>query len=828
MRDDFPINAVIPSVREALTSGNTVILQAPPGAGKSTVLPLALLDLPFLSGKKILMLEPRRLAARAVCWRLAEQLGEIPGQTSGYRIRFESKVGINTRIEVVTEGILTRMLQQDNSLEDYGLIIFDEFHERSLHADLSLALCREAQEILRPDLRILVMSATLDGAMISEILGNAPVITSEGRQFPIEYKYVDFDDSQTIAQNTSRVILKAIKEEEGDILAFLPGSGDIRRCQDILEQVSLPIAIHALYGDLPHEVQIAALLPHPAGRRKIVLSTSIAETSLTIEGIKIVVDSGYSRVPKFNIRSGLTHLETIRVTQDTADQRAGRAGRLGPGVCYRLWPERTHQHLVPNRKPEILEAELSQLVLELANWGHLDASRLSWITPPPSASLSQAIQLLEELDALKEGKITRQGKQLLEFPTHPRIAHLLLYGKEHDISAIASDVAAILEERDPLGREAGADINLRLDALRHWRNKEKTSADRNILERTERVSKQWRTQLNVKANSSTVSYETAGRLIAAAYPERIAKQDGEQGRYRMANGKVARLQPHDPLLHEEWIAIAQLDAGSREGKIFLAAPFDPTELIASGSGSETISWDERNGMIVARKEWRAGNLLITSRPLPNPDEEKIVTVLCELIRKAGIQLFDLNEKANQLISRVSSLKIWHPEITLPDLQTESLVASPEKWASPFLQKVRKKDDFKKLNLFEIFSSLIPYPEQQLLDKLAPEKIPVPSGSLIPLIYQPDGSAPILAVRLQEVFGLADTPTINNGKTPVLLHLLSPGYRPVQVTSDLRSFWKNIYPEVRKELRVRYQKHSWPEDPWSAEPVRGAKKRNPKS
>ncbi|MBP6402833.1 MAG: ATP-dependent helicase HrpB [Bacteroidia bacterium] len=824
MSHQFPITAVIPSVKKSLTENNTVILQAPPGAGKSTVLPLALLDESWLGGKKILLLEPRRLAARAVSGRLAEQLQQSPGETVGYRIRFESKVGKTTRIEVVTEGILTRMLQQDNSLENTGLVIFDEFHERSLHADLALALCRESQQILRNDLRILIMSATLDGSSLSSLLGNAPVITSEGRQYPIEYRYSEFDDTLTIAQNTTRIIHRAMKEQDGDLLVFLPGSGDIHRCKDLLQQSDTECSIHTLYGDLPYTEQQAALLPDKSGNRKIVLSTSIAETSLTIEGIKIVVDSGYSRVPRYDVRSGLTHLETIRVTRDTADQRAGRAGRLGPGTCYRLWPERTHHHLIEHRKPEILEAELSNMVLELAQWGHSDPGRLNWITPPPEAALVQASLLLEQLGAMEDGRITAQGRKLLQFPTHPRIAHLLLHGKEHNNSAIAADVAALLEERDPLGRDAGADINLRLDVLRQSRNKERVNADKNALERVERVSRLWRSQLAVKVHENAPPHELAGALIAAAYPERIAKQEGEQGRYRLANGRIARLQPHDPLMHEEWISIAQLDGGTGEGKIFLAAPFDPTELIASTHGIENISWDERKGFIIARKEWKVGSLIIGFKPVQNPNEEKVSRILCDVIRKEGLDLFDYDEKTEQLCARVASLKIWHPEIELPDLNKEALVQSPEAWAAPFLQKIRKREEFRKLNLYEMLSALLTFPQHQYLQKFCPEKITVPTGSLIVLKYSSDGSSPVLSVRLQEVFGLTDTPTVNGGKNPVLLHLLSPGYRPVQVTSDLRSFWKNIYPEVRKELRVRYQKHSWPEDPWTAEPVRGAKKR----
>ncbi|HNP48693.1 MAG TPA: ATP-dependent helicase HrpB, partial [Bacteroidia bacterium] len=423
MHSNFPIHDVLPLVQKTLAENNTVILQAPPGAGKSTILPLALMDQPWLTGKKILLLEPRRLAARAVSWRLAEQLNEEPGATIGYRIRFETKVGPMTRIEIVTEGILTRMLQRDNSLEQVGMVIFDEFHERSLHADLALTLCREAQQILRPDLRMLIMSATLDGNTLSALIGNAPVITSEGRQYPIDYRYINTDNTQPLSAVVFKVILKALREEHGDVLVFLPGSGDIHRCKDLLDTAETNCCIHVLYGDLPHDEQQAALTPDKFGKRKIILSTSITETSLTIDGIRIVIDSGYARIPKYDQRSGLTHLETVRVTKDTADQRAGRAGRLGPGVCYRLWSEGSNHHLVEHRAPEILDAELSHLVLELANWGHHDLTQLAWINPPPASAVTQARILLQELNALENERITDQGKLLLEFPTHPRIAH---------------------------------------------------------------------------------------------------------------------------------------------------------------------------------------------------------------------------------------------------------------------------------------------------------------------------------------------------------------------------------------------------------------------
>ncbi|MBP6334444.1 MAG: ATP-dependent helicase HrpB [Bacteroidia bacterium] len=824
MQSHLPIHEIVPNLKTILSSQNTAILQASPGAGKSTVLPLLLLKESWLAQKKIIMLEPRRLAAKAVAWRLAELLGEEPGETVGYRVRFETRIGKKTRIEVVTEGILTRMLQQDNSLEDSGLVIFDEFHERSLHADLALAICRESQQVLRNDMRILIMSATLDGDNLSELLGNAPVLRSEGRQFPVTCIYTEPDKNISIAQNTTRVILKALREQKGDLLVFLPGSGDINRVAATLSESLTDIRIHPLYGDLPHEKQQEALMPDTAGHRKIILSTSIAETSLTIEGIRVVIDSGYSRVAKFDPRTGMTRLETIRSTRDTADQRAGRAGRLEPGVCYRLWPETTNHHLIDHREPEILQADLSPLLLELANWGQNDPNQLTWLTPPPESAIIKARELLEGLDAIKDGKITALGRKFLAIPAHPRIAHLLLSGEEQGLGSLAADVAAILEERDPLSRDTGTDIFFRLQALQNKRNKLRVSADNIILERIERIATLWRKQLNIQLSKESVEHFAPGNLIAAAYPGRIAKKENSTNRYRLANGRVAVLPDHDPLSHEEWIAIAQLDAGTKEGKIFLAAAFDPAEMISKAQCEELIEWDSREGCIKAKREWKIGNLIAQSKPLINPDSEKIIPLLFDVIRKEGLRLFELTPQAEQFRARVLSLNKWRPELVLPDFSDDGLLLQMKIWAGPSIEKIRKRDDFRKLDFLQMIKTLLSWEQSQLLSKYAPEKISVPSGSEVLLNYSNDGNAPVLAVRLQEVFGLQDTPKINEGRNPVLLHLLSPGYKPVQVTQDLRSFWTNIYPEVRKELRVRYQKHSWPEDPWTAVAIKGVKRR----
>lgn len=825
MTEALPIQEIIPELKQTLTAQNTVIVQAPPGAGKSTVLPLELLNEPWIKNRKIIMLEPRRLAARAVASRMASLLGEQLGETVGYRVRFENKIGKNTKLEVVTEGILTRMLQQDSSLEDTGLVIFDEFHERSLHADLALALCRDIQQVLREDLRIIIMSATLDGQQLSSLLNNAPILTSKGRQYPITYHYIPEDNDSPLPVRMVRAIRKAILKEEGDVLAFLPGAGEIMRTQELLEKEIPEVSIHPLYGDLPQQKQQEAILPHPYGLRKIVLATSIAETSLTIEGIKVVIDSGVSRVPKFDLRTGLTKLETIRITKDSADQRAGRAGRLGPGACYRLWNKGAHQHLIAQRTPEILEADLSPTILELANWGVQDIRSLTWLTPPVASSVNQAKELLSQLGALENGRITEHGKALLKLPTHPRIAHLLTEAHRYNLLSIAADVAAVLEERDPLPKETGANLATRIEVLRKWRNKEYVNAERGVLERIERLAQAWRKNIKTETDNSPPHYEEVGKLIAAAYPERIAKQkENDVQRFRLANGRIAKINEHDPLIHEKWLAVAHLDAGNQEGKIYLAAPLNPKDVLPLSYQKETVQWDTQKGILIARSEKRIGEIIVESTPLEKIPEEEKTAILCEVVRKEGLTLFKWPEELLQWQARVINLKNWRPEEEWPEVSSEYLKEHPEEWLSPYLSAIRKREDFQKLDTGMILSGNLSWELSQRIQILAPEKIKVPSGFEIKLQYFADGSTPVLAVRLQEMFGLLDTPTINEGRTPVLLHLLSPGYKPVQVTQDLKSFWKNTYPEVRKELRVRYPKHHWPEDPWTAEAVRGVKKK----
>ncbi len=824
MIDQLPILEIIPEIKKKLILHNTLIIQAPPGAGKSTILPLQLLDEPWLKGKKILMLEPRRLAARSVANRMSLLINEQVGTTIGYRVRFDNKISKQTRIEVLTEGILTRMLQQDNTLEDVGLVIFDEFHERSLHADLALALCREMQQVIREDLRILIMSATLDGEKLSSLLNDTPILTSTGRQFLIEIKYISSDNESPIHIQTAKAIRKALTAHEGDILVFLPGAGEIQRTRELLENEFPGISIQPLYGDLPLQKQQEAILPHPQGKRKVVLSTSIAETSLTIEGIKIVIDSGYCRAPRFDAKTGLTRLDTIRVTQDMAAQRAGRSGRTSPGICYRLWNESTHQHLLPHRNPEIMEADLAPAVIELAQWGIQDINSLAWLSPPPASAVIQAQRVLEDLGALISSKITKRGKEMLRMPTHPRIAHLLLEGQEYGLTALASDAAAILEERDPLPKEAGANLTLRIEVLRKWRSKEYVSADKNVLERIERLASQWRKYFSVQQDNTAPVDQEVGKLLAAAYPERIAKQREQSHRYRLSNGKIVKLNEHDPLSHETYLAVAHLDAGTAEGRIYLAAPLSPDDIMHLAVEKKVIAWDAQNGVLIARDEKRIGDIILESKPLKVIPEEERLKILCEVIRKEGLSLFNQTEQLIDWKARIYSVSAWRPNEAWPNLSDENLLNTLEEWLAPFITSIKKREEFFKLDLFNILSGLLSYQQSQQLDMLAPAKIKVPSGSMIHLTYNADGTSPVLAVRLQEMFGLLDTPTVNEGRIKVILHLLSPGYKPVQITQDLKSFWKNAYPEVRKELRIRYKRHHWPEDPWTAEAMAGAKKR----
>tara|TARA_R110001583_G_scaffold48896_2_gene153011 strand:- start:16456 stop:18939 length:2484 start_codon:yes stop_codon:yes gene_type:complete len=818
---DLPVKEIISETREHLADENTLIISAPPGAGKSTLLPLALMEEVWLKGQKILMLEPRRLAAKSIAMRMASLIGEEVGQHIGYRIRFEKRVSKETRIEVLTEGILTRMLQSDNALEGVGMVIFDEIHERSLHADLALALCREAQDILRPDLRIMLMSATINSTELSNRL-NAKVIESKGRQYPVELIYTDASDVRLLPEITANTVVRAVKEQKGDTLVFLPGEGEIRKCEAFLKAQLSDFMIYPLFGMLASNQQQAAIMPDRQGRRKIVLATAIAETSLTIEGIHTVVDCGFSRVSRFDSKSGLSRLETIEITKDSADQRAGRAGRLGPGICYRMWSLATHLRLKEQRVPEMLEADLSTLVLEIAAWGVENIQDLTWLSPPPVEAISQANESLHELDALENDRITEHGRQIQKLPCHPRIAHMLLKAKDEGLLPLATDLAALLEERDPLPRETGIDINLRIEALRRHRKGDRTLR---TLNRIEKVAASYRQLFNIKAENGPVDPYETGVILVQAYPERIAHASpGTNARFMMANGKQAMASHQDDLAHEPWLAIAHVDDRERGGKIFMASALNPQDLAPLVKERENIVWDTRKGRLIATKELRIGRIALQSKPLRQPDEEQVVNAISKAIEKEGSNLLNFSPELTQWQNRIMSLRKWQPNAEWPDVSTSELLKTNAVWLSPYLSRIRKSEDLGKIDLEEVLQNHLPWEKQTELDKLAPKHVIVPSGSKIRLQYQANGDAPVLAVRIQEVFGLLENPTVNRGKLSVLMHLLSPASRPIQITSDLPNFWENTYFEVRKELRIRYSKHYWPEDPKEAEAIRGVKRK----
>ena len=819
---DLPIVSVIPDIQNQLKQENTLILSAPPGAGKSTLLPLALFESAWLKGQKIVMLEPRRLAAKTIAMRLADLLGEPVGKTVGYRIRFESRVSDDTKIEILTEGILTRQLQSDNALEGIGMVIFDEFHERSIHTDLALALTRESQSVLRPDLKLLIMSATINTQELRDLL-KAPLVESQGRQYPVDIIYTDQSDQYLITETTANTIERAIKEQSGDILVFMPGAREIENCAKIVRQRHPNIAVHSLYGRLPYKAQQAAILPDLKGLRKVVIATDIAETSLTIQGVTTVVDSGWKRKAVYYPKTGLTGLETQHISKDSADQRAGRAGRLSPGVCYRLWSKGKHAQLNDHSTPEILTADLTSLTLNLANWGINDPLDLTWLQPPPPYAIKEAFKLLESLNAVEDKKMTAHGRQMQTLPCHPRISHLLITAKAEGNMALATDIAAILEEKDPLPKDAGIDINLRIEALRRQRQQNKLS---NAFTKIEKIARQYRQMLDIDVDNSSFDPFDTGLLLVHAYPERIAfARPGNNAQFQLANGAYAMAHHSDDLAYEPWLAIAHMHTNAKSGSIFLAAPLNPEDLKPFLQTVEQISWSSKNGGITATKDIRIGSIILKSSPIPNPDESQIVTAISKAITKEGSHLLDFNKTVKQWQNRVMLLRTLYPSDGWPDVSTNRLLDTNYEWLSPYLRDIKKTEDLKKIDLEQVLEYSLTNEQRTELGKLVPKSIQVPSGSKIKIDYQDNESAPILAVRLQEVFGLLETPKINNGQTPLMMHLLSPGYKIVQITSDLKSFWENAYFEVRKELRVRYKKHAWPENPFEHPAIRGTKKQN---
>ncbi|WP_449431025.1 ATP-dependent helicase HrpB [Pseudomonas putida] len=826
----LPIDAVLPALRQALQNRDEAVLEAPPGAGKTTRVPLALLHEPWLAGQTIVMLEPRRLAARAAAERLASELGEQVGQTVGYRIRLDSKVGPNTRIEVVTEGILTRRLQSDPALEGVGLVIFDEFHERSLDADLALALSLNGRELLRgePSLKILLMSATLEGQRLSRLLGDAPVVSSEGRMYPVDVQWGrPFQPGEFVEPRVVDCVLQALADQTGSVLVFLPGQAEIRRVQQQLQDAlgeRGDILLCPLHGELDLNAQRAAIDPAPQGLRKVVLATNIAETSLTIDGVRVVVDAGLARVPRFDPGSGMTRLETLRISRASATQRAGRAGRLEPGVCYRLWSQAQHEQLAAHGSAEILQADLAGLALQLARWG-VAPEQLSWLDQPPPAAFAQAQDLLARLRAFKPGSrdhLNAHGQAMAELPAHPRIAHLLLRGRDLGLANMACDVAALLGERD-IQRGAGADLHTRL-ALLSGESKAGRGGQGGV-QRARQLARQYRGLLRGGVGTAVAEPDQArwlGALLALAYPDRVAQQRRAGGaEYRLANGRAALFAEADALMKCPWLVIADLGSrqGQREERIYLAAEFDPAllddVLAEQVERIDILDWDEREQVLRAERQLKVGELVLSREPLPGLDDQARAGALLGLVRRKGLNLLNWTPELRQWQARVALLRqldlARDSASEWPDLADEALLATLEDWLQPYLGKVSRLSHFAALDLSSILRNLLPWPLPQRLDEWAPTHLAVPSGSSIRLDYSEN--PPILAVRLQELFGLADTPRIAQGRLQVKLHLLSPARRPVQVTQDLANFWRSTYAEVKKDLKGRYPKLFHKLDPW---------------
>ena len=838
----LPIDEILPDLLRIIQNHPNTVLHAPPGAGKTTRVPLALLDIIPPEAGRIVMLEPRRIAAASAARWMARILGEEAGQTVGYSIRFESRVSPATRIEVVTEGILTRRIQNDPLLEGVGMVIFDEFHERSIQADLGLALCLDVQRQVRPELKILVMSATLDAAPLTRLMGDAPLISSAGRSFPVEEVFLEERCHERLPGRMAAAIQRALRETGGDILAFLPGSGEIRSCASLLAGGGVGdkgILVHKLYGDLPFEEQQRAI--QPGRKRKVVLATSIAETSLTIEGVRTVIDSGLSRRLRFDPASGMNRLVTVRESASSAEQRKGRGGRLGPGVCYRLFSRHTQSAMTPHTPPEILDTDLSPLVLELAAWGVDDPGTLAWLDPPPAAALAVARRLLTDMGALNaQGRIAPMGRLMTRLPLHPRLSRLLLRALELGCPRLGCDLAALVSERDVL-RTASAerspivgpsDILERLECLHAWRRGSAGGqrGDEAGLKAVERSARQLERLVAPSAGEDAAvdQEETTARLLLAAYPDRLARRRGdEEGRFLLATGRGARLSPRSVARKADIIVAVDVDGGGQgEGIIHMASEVGlgllRQECAALIEKLREIAWDEREKRVVAVKEERIGALRLSSAPY-TPTWEEICPVVLEAVRASRLELLDMGESVRRLQGRVALLRRALPEEGWPDLSDEKLLETLEEWLAPHLEGVRSAQKLRALDVAGLLHGLFDYRSRMLLDELAPTHLDVPSGSRIRLDYGA-GDWPVLAVKLQELFGLADTPTIARGRVGVLLHLLSPAGRPIQVTRDLKGFWNGAYHEVKKELKGRYPRHPWPDDPWSARPTRRVKPR----
>lgn len=806
MHPDFPqlpVSAIAAEVNASLKVTPRLVVTAPPGSGKSTLLPLTILeDLPL---GKLVMLEPRRAAARQIAMRMAQMLGEKPGETVGYRMRFESKVSAATRIEVVTEGVMERMLIDDPTLDGVAVVIFDEFHERSLTADLTLALTQEAQNVLRPDLRIVLMSATMDTEALCRAL-DAPLIEAQGKLYDVSVVNGDDADISDCVPAVVSVVRKAYREQPGNILVFLPGAGEIAACADAL--VDLPDAVvMPLHGMLPPAEQYRAIEYNPQGKRKIVLATPIAETSLTIEGIRTVVDSGLCRAVRYDPSTGLSRLVTERISLDMARQRTGRAGRLSEGVCYRLWTKAAEHRMRETRIPEITDADLSSMMLALAAWGGGEPEELPWLTPPAPGHIAEGRRLLTLLGALdKQGRITARGRKMASLPCHPRIANMLVQASAVGLGALAADIAAILEEKDPLGDENDADIGTRIDLLREQRAFKGLRDKR--FSRIARIAAEYRRMMRCDEDNSTAAADNIGALIAYAYPERIAMRQSD-GVYRLPSGENVRLNESDNLSVCEFLAVASLGR-----RIFLASPVSRDVLMDLAQPHENISWNSREGRLVARNEMRIGVLVIASRPLDNPSSDVLAQTLCRAAVKEGRSMFDFNEDVTRLQQRIATVAEWHPELDLPVVTTEHLLNTASEWLPMYMGRATTVQELRKIDICEVIKGVVGYELMQRVDSIAPTHLRLPGGRTARIDYRTGNPVPVVSARLQDCLGLLDTPRLDGGTRPVLMELLSPGFKPVQLTQDLRGFWSNTYFEVRKELKRRYPKHRWPDDPFN--------------
>ena len=806
MHPDFPqlpVSAIAAEVNASLKVTPRLVVTAPPGSGKSTLLPLTILeDLPL---GKIVMLEPRRAAARQIAMRMAQMLGEKPGETVGYRMRFESKVSAATRIEVVTEGVMERMLIDDPTLDGVAVVIFDEFHERSLTADLTLALTREAQNVLRPDLRIVLMSATMDTEALCRAL-DAPLIEAQGKLYDVSVVNGDDADISDCVPAVLSAVRKAYREQPGNILVFLPGAGEIAACADTLGDLSDAV-IMPLHGMLPPAEQYRAIEYNPQGKRKIVLATPIAETSLTIEGIRTVVDSGLCRAVRYDPSTGLSRLVTERISLDMARQRTGRAGRLSEGVCYRLWTKAAEHRMRETRVPEITDADLSSMMLALAAWGGGEPEELPWLTPPAPGHIAEGRRLLTLLGALdKQGRITARGRKMASLPCHPRIANMLVQASAVGLGALAADIAAILEEKDPLGDENDADIGTRIDLLREQRAFKELRDKR--FSRIARIAAEYRRMMRCDEDNSTATADNIGALIACAYPERIAMRQSD-GVYRLPSGENVRLNESDNLSVCEFLAVASLGR-----RIFLASPVSRDVLMDLAQPHENISWNSREGRLVARNEMRIGVLVIASHPLDNPSSDVLAQTLCRAAVKEGRSMFDFNEDVTRLQQRIATVAEWHPELDLPDVTTEHLLTTASEWLPMYMGRATTVQELRKIDICEVIKGVVGYELMQRADSIAPTHLRLPGGRTARIDYRPGNPVPVVSARLQDCLGLFDTPRLDGGTRPVLMELLSPGFKPVQLTQDLRGFWSNTYFEVRKELKRRYPTHRWPDDPFT--------------